>query len=525
MWRAVLIDDENVILNGLKILIDWESYDIKIVGEAGDGEEGLKLIKEKRPDIVLVDIMMPKISGLDIIKYFDGKTYKPKFILISGHQEFSFAQDAIKYGAVDYLLKPVSAKDLSASVEKSISMLKDQTTIEVFKEEDKMQLFFKNISEGDEYAEAELYEQFLEADIDLNGKFYVGLCFGIIGGDEKSDEDYGKFELQRFVIYNKIQESFKNNGKGFLVKKEKESCNIIGTFLHEEREYFYEKYITNIKVGIEEEYGIKLCIGIGIPTEKITQLKKTFREAKHAYGLYFFEEKTVIDYRYIEEKKAVSNEEFNMLYENAFHAILFRDGKVLMNIEKVMDAIGIMHYGNRFAAINRCLIFTGDLLQKLFSYHLLTGNFNERQDKVQEGIRYKKTYRELKTYLLNYYEALMPEIYFNARNKDSKEIERAKDYIKKNYMNNISLKDLADVACVSQNYFSALFKRETGENYKTYATKIRMDEAMKMVVNTDMKTYEISEAVGYNNVRRFVDTFKGVYMMSPLEYRRMYKNK
>lgn len=523
MWRVVLIDDENVILNGLKKLIDWESFDVKIVGEANDGEKGIEVINQTRPDIVLADVMMPKKSGLDIIKHFEGKTYKPKFIFISGYQEFTYAKDAIKFGAVDYLLKPVTSKDLSATIEKTITILKDQTTIDVFKEEDKMQTFFKNISDGDEYAEAELYEQFLETGFDFKEKFYVGICFGVIQSEEENELLYGKEELQRFVIYNKIHEYFKSNGTGFLVKKEKECCNIIGIFLENEREIFYEKYISRIKIEIEQEYNVRLSIGLGIPTDKITQLKKTFREAKIAYELYFFEEKTVVDYRYMENRPTIEIEEFDLLYENAFHAILFKDGKVLMNIEKVLEAIGKIHYGNRFATINRCLIFTGDLLQKLTSYHLLNGNFNDRQDKVQEGIRYKKTYRELKDYLMKYYEALLPEIYFNAQNKDSKEIQKAKDFIKKNYMKSFSLKEISDVACVSQNYFSALFKRETGQNYKTYVTKIRMDEAINLVVNTDMKTYEISEAVGYNNVRRFVDTFKGVYMMSPLDYRKMYK--
>ena len=81
-------------------------------------------------------------------------------------------------------------------------------------------------------------------------------------------------------------------------------------------------------------------------------------------------------------------------------------------------------------------------------------------------------------------------------------------------------KELADVACVSQNYFSALFKKETGQNYKAYLTSIRMEEAIKLLRTTDLKTYEIGEKVGYNNVRRFVDAFKQLYNVSPMEYRK-----
>ena len=99
-------------------------------------------------------------------------------------------------------------------------------------------------------------------------------------------------------------------------------------------------------------------------------------------------------------------------------------------------------------------------------------------------------------------------------------IEQVKDYIKAHYAEDMSIKELADVACVSQNYFSALFKKETGQNYKAYLTSIRMEEAIKLLRTTDLKTYEIGEKVGYNNVRRFVDAFKQIYNVSPMEYKK-----
>ena len=521
MWKAVIIDDEPVIVDGFKKLIDWQDYGIKIIGEAHDGEEGYSMLQALEPDIALLDIMLPTISGLDIIKRLYESSCKTKIIFISGHEEFSFAKDALHFGAVDYLLKPVAAAELSATVEKAISMLKDQSTISVFRKENRMQNIFKDINEGDEYAETELYEQFVSTNLDLDKKIFVGICFGIIGFHNE-EMPYEQQELKRFVIYNTIHEYFIKNSNGFMVKKEKESCNLIGIFEENEREAFYEKYISRIKLEIEQEFGVRLCIGMGTPTTTTSRLKQTFKEAKYAHELYFFEEKTVMDFRYAGRKKPVEIDKIDRLFEITFKSILFKNGKVLMNIENILDAIGESHYGNRFAAINRCLIFSGDLMKKLMQYHLSEGDFQIKQDSLQAAIQYKKTYRELKKYLLEYYENLLPDIYSHMGQKECRGVERAKDYIKANYMHSFTLKEISDIACVSQNYFSALFKRQTGENYKSYVTRIRMDAAINMVINTDMKTYEIAEAVGYNNVRRFVDSFKSIYLMSPMEYRKGY---
>ena len=100
---------------------------------------------------------------------------------------------------------------------------------------------------------------------------------------------------------------------------------------------------------------------------------------------------------------------------------------------------------------------------------------------------------------------------------------RARFALQDHFAEELSLKTLAEVACVSPHYFSAYFKAETGQNYKAYLIRVRMENALQMVLNTDMKAYEIAQAVGYNNVRRFVDAFRAAYQMSPTDYRKLYK--
>ena len=138
------------------------------------------------------------------------------------------------------------------------------------------------------------------------------------------------------------------------------------------------------------------------------------------------------------------------------------------------------------------------------------------QEKLQKDTEQRKTFRALRTCILDYYKNLWILIDKNGKSKDKVMIEKVKDYIQEHYAEDLSIKELSDVACVSQNYFSAMFKKETGQNYKAYLTSIRMEEAIKLLRQTDYKTYEIGEKVGYNNVRRFVDAFKQMYKVSPM---------
>ena len=123
LWKVLLCDDEAVIVRGLRRLIDWEALGVEVAGEATDGEMAAELIGRTRPDLVVSDIRMPKLSGLDVMANVQSGEYTPKFIFISGYGEFEYAQRALAGGAVDYLLKPVSAEALEKSVRKALGLM------------------------------------------------------------------------------------------------------------------------------------------------------------------------------------------------------------------------------------------------------------------------------------------------------------------------------------------------------------------------------------------------------------------
>lgn len=248
--------------------------------------------------------------------------------------------------------------------------------------------------------------------------------------------------------------------------------------------------------------------------------KEIYQTAKFASDSYFFDEKEVWCYDNLQKEHHVSLEDYEAGVDQVFHSIITRDGDVLKNVDALMNLIRHIHYGNASATKFRVMHFTEEIEMKLFDYKLLEGDFYQMQERLQAKVEVQATFREMHLCIRNHFEQLTAQIYRTEKTKDTQVMEQVKKYIQEHYADELSVKTLADIACVSTNYFSAMFKREIGENYKTYLTKIRMEKAMDLLLHTDMKSYEIGEAVGYNNVRRFVEAFKQIYGMSPMDYKR-----
>lgn len=123
MLNMILADDEPIITRGIRKLVDWEKLGIFIEGEYRDGHSAMEAILSGQPDLALLDISMPGMNGIDILKSIREMELKTKVVFISGFQEFEYARRALKYGAVDYLLKPVIREQLLTAVEKAVEMI------------------------------------------------------------------------------------------------------------------------------------------------------------------------------------------------------------------------------------------------------------------------------------------------------------------------------------------------------------------------------------------------------------------
>lgn len=523
LWKAVLCDDEAVIVKGLRRLIDWEALGVEVVGEATDGEMALELISRTRPDLVVSDIRMPKLSGLDVMVSVSAGEYAPKFIFISGYGEFEYAQRALAGGAVDYLLKPVGAEALEKSVRKALGLMEHSSADALFRQSfGRVQDFFGQLTANREFAGSELYDKFTAMLAGREHPVFRGLCLGLVREDEErlGSLPYEKQLLQRFMAFNTARELLERGGHACFLRKDEGHCWFMGIFRPGEQA---GQVVAQTLAAAAQRTGHRLRAGLGRECTALEELSVTYDDALRAFELYYFDQREILCWDDRSHPLRASNQSFDENVKKVFHSIVSKSETVLDDVDRVLDDVADLHWGNRMGAYNRTMVFTGDVCQMLYDNRLLTGSFTQRQDELQHRLEGCATFAQLRERLKDYYRELLPDVYRNARGRSTQEIVRVQRYIEEHYDKEISLKVLAELACVSPHYFSAYFKAETGQNYKAFLTRVRMERAMELVINSDLKTYEIAERVGYNNVRRFVDAFRTAYQMSPLDYRKLHK--
>lgn len=522
MRKVLLADDEHLIVKGLRKLIDWNALDIEIVGEATDGLTAEAMIMEYQPDLVISDIRMPGLSGLELMAHHKGGSNAPKFIFISGYEEFEYVKQALSGGAVEYLLKPVSASALEKAVRKALGLMADSSTAALFRQSSvPLQDFFSQLTSNREIAGTDLYHSFTSL---LGGKdspLFIGLCFGFTqeSSHQLDQLPYERQLLQSFVTLNTVRDYLEHSGYGCFLRKD-ERCNcMMGIFSPGEDIYTILRQSMDATAA---KTGYRLRVGMGRVCRDPEDLIKTYEDSLRAFELYYFEQEELLSWEGIPHEPSVTNEDFDEAVTQVFRSIVERTGDVEQKVDHVLDIIADLHHNNRLASYNRAMVFTGDLCQLLYANHLLTGSFRERQDALQQILSKCNTFGELRAQMQNYYRELLPGVYSTVSKKNTADICRVQQFIQEHYHEELSLKALAEVACVSPHYFSAYFKTETGRNYKAYLTQVRMEKALALVLATDLKSYEIAEKVGYNNVRRFVDAFRATYKMSPADYRKLH---
>ncbi len=527
--KLIIADDEKVILNGLIKMINLEELDMELVATAEDGKTLYEKIIEFKPDIVISDVKMPEMTGIEVAKKLKDEAFDDvKFIFISGYQEFVYVKEALSEGAVDYLLKPVSAKDLENSIKKAVNLIEKITVYDIFNRESEGEIesIIESINSESEFDKERLIETFKDAKIDAEDKVLVGLTVGIVPGDVKrlKNQSLSTYQLKKFSLFSKFYDVLKKKGQAFIVKNEEEYMCMICVFEKKDKNVFFEKHIQDLRSSLEKEFELELRMGIGNIVTNIKDIKDTYHLSIKAFNTYFFEERNIMYAKDIKKQPQIPFNAYNDGIEKIFKSIVAKDGKFLKNVDMFLIMLKKIHYGNEYAVKARIMYFTGEIGVRLSNYRLLKTDFYVLQDALQKEIEEKDTFRECHAAVMKYYESIAAEICHSEKHRDKSSIEKIKKYIKENYKEDITMKELAKMSSVSENYFSAMFKRETGKNYKTYLTDVRMEAAINLLMTSDMKAYEIGFEVGYNNARRFVDTFKERYGISPSEYKKRLKN-
>lgn len=516
MFKIILADDEPVIIRGLKKLIEWEKLDAKVVADACDGEELLSQVRKLQPDIIISDVAMPKMTGLDVIEEIRKNNWNVKVIFLSGYQEFDYVKTALSREAVDYLLKPVGKEELEHAIKRAEQMLRTDHPMEYWQAgKNDVEQVFKKINS--EYESRNLYQHFQEIGIEIQGKVFVGVSLMLPPSFGAQLEDQNMLELIRFTIFQKIHEHLKQNKNGFVIKRDTDINNLI---LLGEDEESIEKEIAWLGQWIKEQYHVKLVTGIGKAAKQISELKYAYKTAKFSCQLYYFCEEDTIRYNHISRDFHSSFDDYTDGYGRMRQAVFDRDEEWEDRLEELMDIIENLHYGNRYAAENRCVAMLLDLLREVQEYIKIEEKDRKSYETFVSNIRQMNTYRELRLLIRKNLKWFIDEVLSPENVKEKDVVRHVKYYIKEHYAEDIRLGKIADMVYMNPYYFSAFFKKETGQNFKNYLIEVRMKAAQKLLMESDVTSYHLANAVGYKDVKTFVEKFREYYGDTPTEYKK-----
>ena len=536
MLKVFLVEDESIVREGLKKNIPWQEYGYQFMGEASDGEMALPMIRKIRPDVLITDIKMPFMDGLALSQIVTQEIPDIRIIIISGYDDFEYAQRAIRVGVEQYLLKPITRGGLRKvllEIREKIETEKEQKNyLETFQNEMKeyedysRRSFLEKVF-GGVLSVQQIYEEAAKLSLELDAPCYNLVLLSLqtkhrnpeIAVREPEGINQVREALLRFFMRFPEYLAFRWNISlyGILIKGETERM-----------EELEQRCISNIeKICKEEEFSMEWYAAIGRPVERLSLLPECYTKVNHILAHRFFNPQQHI----LTEKDAVE----------------FLPGKDTKSFESVDSAKvnpeiiqGFLGEGKQEEIedfVNGYLAGVKDALEsRLFRDYLLlnvrftTVNYMEMLGISKEELLAEDDNEKVREVSVNsrdiydYIQELLERALIlrdrESENQGKKVLKKGLEYIEENFSEDtLSLNGVAGAIGVSGNYFSSVFSQEMQMTFIEYVTKKRMDKAKKLLRQSEMHSGDIAAEVGYKDPHYFSFVFKKTVGCTPREYR------
>lgn len=518
--KVFLVEDEMVIRRGIKNSIDWEKEGYIFCGEASDGELAYPMIIKEKPDILITDIRMPFMDGLELCKLVKKELPNIKILILSGYDEFDYAKEAIRLGVTEYLLKPISSGKLLEAlngVSESIRREKeDKDLVRKYMEEmrenteHEKQKFFEQMIAGN-LSMADALETGKKYEMNLSAGMYNLLLFRFTLGEEnrKSGELLGEAEYAIEKLTERLEYVFEFQrgveGWAFLLMADnEEQMSERVKELSKDLEEIMKNYSTIAYFG-----------GIGQPVARLRELEESFREAERALAARFTMELnriiSVEDIRMAQNVDTLDDIEitsFGEIEKTRTMLEKFLNNGAEDEIDEFVDVyINELPEENLKSVLMRqYIIMDAYIVMMSFCEKIegIEGEMQAQSEELKNSMKTSQTLEEIKNYIRMLLKKIIGVRDTISGRRYSDIIEIAKDQIRKTYMSDeISLNTIAAEVGMSPSYFSSIFSKEMGKTFVEYLTEIRMDRAKELLMCSSMKTSEIGYEVGYKDPHYF----------------------
>ncbi|MGO4937868.1 response regulator transcription factor [Fundicoccus sp. Sow4_H7] len=502
MYKVLIVDDEPVVREGMKQIIDWQNLGFDLIGTAANGNEALQMMKSQEVDIVITDIRMPEIDGIELIKLIRENDYHCEFIIVSGYSEFTYAKEAIHQGVSSYLLKPIDEKELILELEKLASKIENNRqksqSYDFYQE-------YSNINQLKEFIIYGIYEEQIELHYNADEYHLLKIDSNVNGMSHENIIKAIKTIAEMEIIHF-------NHG---------------AMLYYLFTDFTYAQILKIIQQLIEQDlkFSRKLSFILSQSTHDFKQLSHLYQEIKDlSQKKYMYPNLNILSLESIAEyKESLANQiEIDKADINTqlFEAIKHNQKEI---IHDLLVTLNYYYTKNDW----REAYIKADLAS------MFTRFAEELEDQINHPLKEDQK-RYIVSIILNeqslhqtfeFLNAIFNDFsrFFDAAKDKHDIVAEMKEYTKKNYHRNITLMDISNELNYSYSYIGKKFRAEEKVSYRTYLDSVRIEQAKWLLSTQQYLVYEIAEKVGYNNSDYFYKKFKSIVGMSPSDYQKQFE--
>lgn len=530
-YGMVLVDDKEDIVRSIKKLGNWGDLNIEITGTAANGAEAMEIIKSTRPKILITDIRMPVMDGLELTRRALEFNPAIKIILLSGYDEFSYAQQAVKLGAKEYLLKPAAIEAIVEAVLK----VKEEIAAEEVKYFENMKLrqrlkeslpllkseYFTHLVTYPEKNTQNMRDKLHYLGVDLDTENFRVMVVSLDDYEtvsaSNSIEDYN---LIMFAVITILEESIDEFMKNVVFKSGRSEITVIMN----EDDHVSDGSIFNLaelcRERMNEYLELSVSIGIGRCYAHPQDISTSYREAvKSVENRFITGKNSIINICNID---VGSHEKFKYPKDTANELLKYIGIGAVERVQEIFEQFISEVYNNNPGLPRLIKTYLGQFISTITNELAgdgidISGIVGDEQEFISK-LGMLDTQNEVKQRLNKLIIDLAAYIFKLKKVNENKNIDLINDYIDSNYTADISLSDISKHIYISPSYISTLIKAHSGESFVEKITRLRLEQAKLLLLASSDRVYEVAEKVGYSDRRYFSDIFKKYTGLTPKEY-------
>ncbi len=513
MYRVIIVDDEPVIRRGLRETIEWDALGLEVAGEAADGSEALKLVRDIRPEILITDIRMPEMDGIALIREIRKTDLNVKITILSGYSDYDYLKEAIRLGVDNYLLKPIDNDELVSNLRNAVSEIEKEAAVSLqirqgtvlLRSNTLRRLVTGNISPEELREKAEFLHIPLEA-----GQYLCAVC--AVSREIPADRREQFFQDAVTEKSSARQTAFMDGDGNLVLLLAFGDAPADRNGIQQELENMAEKAL--------RERGIPLMIGAGRVAEGTGKIRDSYESAKEAleYGA-FLKNGGVIWSDEVPQTSREGEIPDRTDYEKLKDYIRRGEQEPMKAcLEETLDAAaaeaGASHRGMRNLIMHIAVRVTD-------CFRTIYGSMNAFREPA--GFDFARlftlrSYTDMRDWLFQ----LCNEWFASNRTllgRSTSIVGLAVDYVTEHYREGVTLRQVAENCHVNTSYLGQVFRKETGSAFTDYVNALRIQEAGRLLADPTLKVYEVAERVGFTDYHYFLKIFKKVTGRSPTDLR------